>query len=57
MALATWWRSDALPALVPVPGFHVEASREVRLIARVTGLDTVTVRRETLYLCNSNQAR
>jgi len=44
MALATWWRGDALPTLDPLPDFHVEASRDERLIARVTGLDPEQVR-------------
>jgi GNAT superfamily N-acetyltransferase len=39
MALATWWRGDALPTLDPLPDFHVEASRDESLIARITGLD------------------
>ncbi|MEO8288395.1 MAG: hypothetical protein ABI670_18375 [Chloroflexota bacterium] len=38
MALAIWWRGDALPSLTPVVGFHVEASRDASLIAHVTGL-------------------
>jgi GNAT superfamily N-acetyltransferase len=44
MALATWWRGDALPPLAPVPGFHVEAPRDESLIAHVTGLDAAQVR-------------
>jgi len=44
MALATWWRGDALPTLVPLPGFHVEASHDEPLIARITGLDPAQVR-------------
>ncbi len=39
MALATWWRGDALPSLTQVPGFHAEASRDEPLIASVTGLN------------------
>jgi hypothetical protein len=44
MALATWWRGDVLPTLAPLPGFHVEASRDEPLIAQVTGLDPAQVR-------------
>ena len=43
MALATWWRGDTLPPLVPVPHFHAAASRDALLIARVTGLDPAQV--------------
>lgn len=43
MALATWWRGDALPFLAPVPDFHVEASTDEALIAHVTGLDAKQV--------------
>lgn len=45
MALATWWRGDALPALTQVPGFHVEAPQDELLIASVTGLDPAEVRK------------
>jgi GNAT superfamily N-acetyltransferase len=43
MALATWWRGDALPPLTPLPEFHVEAAHDEPLIARVTGLDAAQV--------------
>ncbi len=33
MALATWWRGDALPSLVPVPGFPADASRDEPVMA------------------------
>ncbi len=44
MALATWWRGDALPTLAPVPGFRAEESGDESLIACVTGLDPEQVR-------------
>jgi GNAT superfamily N-acetyltransferase len=44
MALATWWRGDALPTLAPVPGFRAEVSWDESLIAYVTGLDPEQVR-------------
>jgi hypothetical protein len=44
MALATWWRGDALPPLVLVPGFHVGAPRDVCLLVHVTGLEPEQVR-------------
>lgn len=39
MALATWWRGDALPPLTPISGLNVTVSDDVAGIARLTGLD------------------
>ena len=39
MALATWWRGDAVPTLSLLPGLRVEASRDEHLIADITRLD------------------
>ena len=49
MALATWWRGDAVPALSLLPGFRVEASRDTHLIAHITRLapDEVDQRMQT----------
>lgn len=44
MALATWWRGDVLPTLIPIPDFHVETSASEALIAHITGLDAEQVR-------------
>jgi GNAT superfamily N-acetyltransferase len=38
MALATWWRGDAVPTLSPLPGFRVEASRDEHLLAQINQL-------------------
>ncbi|HMO59703.1 MAG TPA: GNAT family N-acetyltransferase [Roseiflexaceae bacterium] len=38
MALATWWRSDSVPALSLFPGFRVELSCDTHLIAGITRL-------------------
>jgi hypothetical protein len=38
MALATWWRGDALPELKPLPGLDVAPGDDVGAIARQTGL-------------------
>ncbi|GCE28745.1 hypothetical protein KDA_42290 [Dictyobacter alpinus] len=35
MALATWWRTDLLPALAPLPTFSVQLSDDRELIARL----------------------
>ena len=45
MALATWWRGDPLPALDPLPDFHVAAPRDAALIAQVGGLTAAQARR------------
>jgi GNAT superfamily N-acetyltransferase len=44
MALATWWRGDAVPALSLLPGFRVEASRDEHLIAQINRLAPNDVR-------------
>ena len=44
MALATWWRGDALPTLSLLPGFHVEALRDEHLIAQINRLAPNEVR-------------
>src|SRR5437588_10436043 len=44
MALATWWRGDALPPLAPLSDFHVEASCDESIIAAGTSLDPEQVR-------------
>ena len=44
MALATWWRGDAVPPLSPLPGFRVEASRDQHLIAHINQLAQHEVR-------------
>jgi GNAT superfamily N-acetyltransferase len=38
MALATWWRGDAVPTLSLLPGFRVEVSRNTHLIAEMNRL-------------------
>ncbi len=38
MALATWWRGDALPQLLPLPGLSVDTDADVGRIARLTSL-------------------
>jgi GNAT superfamily N-acetyltransferase len=38
MALATWWRGDAVPALSPLRGFRVEVSRDEHLLAHINQL-------------------
>ena len=38
MALATWWRGDAVPTLSLLPGFRVEASHDAHMIAQITQL-------------------
>jgi len=38
MALATWWRGDAVPSLSLLPGFRVEASHDEHLIAQINRL-------------------
>jgi hypothetical protein len=43
MALATWWRGDAVPSLSLLPGFRVEASRDAHLIAHINQLDPNSV--------------
>ncbi|HEX6606942.1 MAG TPA: GNAT family N-acetyltransferase [Chloroflexia bacterium] len=45
MALATWWRGDPLPALDPLPDFHVAAPRDAALIAQVGGLTAAQAQR------------
>src|SRR3954468_12373218 len=44
MALATWWRGDAVPALSLLPGFCVEASCDEHLIAHINRLAPNEVR-------------
>jgi GNAT superfamily N-acetyltransferase len=44
MALATWWRGDALPRLVPLPGLDVQISQDEPRIAHATGLDRAQLR-------------
>jgi hypothetical protein len=44
MALATWWRGDAVPSLSLLAGFRVEASRDEHLIARINRLPLDEVR-------------
>lgn len=44
MALATWWRGDALPPLSLLAGFRVEASRDEALIAHINRLALEEVR-------------
>jgi GNAT superfamily N-acetyltransferase len=38
MALATWWRGDALPELNPIPGLEVAVGDGLEAIARLTAL-------------------
>jgi GNAT superfamily N-acetyltransferase len=38
MALATWWRDDALPLLTPLPGFDVTVGKDADAIARLASL-------------------
>ena len=44
MALATWWRGDAVPSLSFLSGFRVEASRDEHLIAQLNRLALDEVR-------------
>ena len=44
MALATWWRGDAVPTLSLLSGFRVEASRDTHLIAHINQLAQHEVR-------------
>jgi hypothetical protein len=44
MALATWWRGDAVPPLSLLAGFRVEASRDEHLIAQINQLAPNDVR-------------
>ena len=44
MVLATWWRGDVRPTLDLLSDFHVAASRDEPLIARITGLPVEQVR-------------
>jgi hypothetical protein len=61
MALATWWRGDAVPSLSLLPGFHVEASRDEQLIAQINRLAPNEVRQRMSaghqpYLASIEQA-
>ena len=44
LALATWWRGDAVPSLSLLAGFRVEASRDEHLIAQINRLAPDEVR-------------
>ena len=44
MALATWWRGDAVPSLSLLPGFRVEASLDEHLMAQINRLSLEEVR-------------
>lgn len=35
MALATWWRTDSLPSLPSVPGFHAAIAEDDAMLARL----------------------
>ena len=39
MALATWWRGDPLPELVPLTEFHATISQDISLLAELTKVD------------------
>ncbi len=43
MAVATWWRGDVLPELVPVPYFHADVASDVPLLASLMNLDEKTI--------------
>lgn len=43
MALATWWRGDALPPLAPLSGLTVDTTADVDAIARLTALERAEV--------------
>jgi hypothetical protein len=44
MALATWWRSDPLPSLPVVPGFHAVMSDDDVMLARLNRIPLAEVR-------------
>jgi hypothetical protein len=44
MALATWWRSDTLPSLPVIPGFHAAVSDDDVMLARLNRIPLVEVR-------------
>jgi GNAT superfamily N-acetyltransferase len=44
MALATWWRGDALPPLPPLPGFRAAITDDETLLAELAGLPAGEVR-------------
>jgi hypothetical protein len=61
MALATWWRGDAVPTLSLLSGFRVEASRDEHLIAHINQLAPNEVRQRLHmghqpYLASIDQA-
>ena len=59
MTFATWWRSDPLPNLSPLPSFSVHWSADVHLITQLTNhsFQTITTRFQAgnrLYLAFIN---
>jgi GNAT superfamily N-acetyltransferase len=44
MALATWWRGDALPTLAPLAGFRAGVTDDAALLAGLAALDPAEVR-------------
>ena len=44
MALATWWRSDSLPALPVIPGFHAAICDDDALMAKLNRIPIEDVR-------------
>jgi GNAT superfamily N-acetyltransferase len=47
MALATWWRSESLPPLSVIPGFHATTCEDDALLAEINGIsmENVSARR------------
>ncbi len=43
MALATWWQDDNLPALRPLPGFHVVEMADDTVMAHLNRIDLAEV--------------
>jgi hypothetical protein len=44
MALATWWRTDSLPALPVIPGFHAAICDDDALMAELNRIPLEDVR-------------
>jgi GNAT superfamily N-acetyltransferase len=53
MALASWWRGDALPTPAPLAGLTIGVNDDVALISGLTGLlpDEVTARLDAGHRC------
>ncbi len=44
MALATWWRSDALPSMPVLPGFHAATTNDDSMLAELNRISIEEVR-------------